>query len=762
MKGYWHIPALAAAGAFVSIRYQTVLIFILFVVWLIAMLKWNRLTIVPVVVSISSFLIFFLYFPHPHPSLPIDQTAKSEHANLSGKIVSSLNITPQMASFVLKEQPSALKTQVIFFINNLSETEINAIKNKVRRGSVCRLNGKLRIPSRSTNPGEFNFQQYLWEQGITRQLEVAKPGDIYCAGESIWHKLDAFRMFLLDRTGDIYSDTTAWLKALVLGDDHDIPEETVSLFQAWGLSHLLAISGLHVGLIIGLIYMLLIKTGVTTVEGAKWFVILFLPIYCVLAGAQPSVMRASIMGVLLIVLTKISRNVNLSDVLSIAFLVLVCWDKYIVTHVGFQLSFLVTFSLILSGAWLKKSNALWHQMLCISFISQMAILPVQMVYFSTFQPLSILLNVLVVPYFSFFVIPLMFILLLIPPIPFISSGLDVLFEMIHRCFLHLLSYIENVSFPWINGEFPSWAQLLYYGFLVLLMVCLQKEKLKQAFLSGILLITVVMAVMIRPYISPYGSLTMMDIGQGDAFILELPYRQGVFMIDAGAKFSFEDHTATDSIYKQILKAYLYKKGITTIDGIFISHEDMDHAGSVAFLLNDFQVENLIISPYYPLDVQQIQKTRNNKTRIIQVKQGQQITLAGQAFTILSPMEKTTDSNENSLVFWTSFGGKSWLFTGDAGKETEKKIMQAYPNLTADVLKLGHHGSKNSSDEQFIRQLGAQFALISAGRNNRYGHPHQEVLDLLSEHHIHILRTDKQGAIIYRFNGERGTFFSFLP
>src|SRR5699024_229047 len=227
-----------------------------------------------------------------------------------------------------------------------------------------------------------------------------------------------FRTFLLQSAADkLEEETYQWFSALILGDDNALENETIDLFQRWGLSHILAISGLHVGIIVGLIYFIFVRFSITTKEKAQVIIMIFLPIYAILAGSEPSVLRASFMIVVVLLFHRYQIRYQYADVISIIFLLLILYDPYIVYHIGFQFSFAVTFGLLLSHQIMRDTSSNLKKMIQISFISQMVILPLQLYYFSILEPLSILVNVIVVPYFSLFVIPVMFFLLLMLPLP---------------------------------------------------------------------------------------------------------------------------------------------------------------------------------------------------------------------------------------------------------------------------------------------------------------------------------------------------------
>src|SRR5690625_2872167 len=216
----------------------------------------------------------------------------------------------------------------------------------------------------------------------------------------------------------------------------------------------------------------------------------------------------------------------------------------------------------------------------------MMILPLQFAYFHTFQPLSILLNLIVVPYFSLFVIPLMFILIIMMPFftPIIHL-IDQFFVSIQSIFTILLEFFDQIFYyPFILGDFPILFTIVYYILFYLCMKRGQLNHLKKSFKYGCAVVLLIVCLSVRPYMSATGMVTMLDMGQGDVFVIELPYRKGVFFIDAGATFSFEDFKPTDQVYEQIIRPYLYSRGIGHVDAIFLSHAHGDHNGSVPFMV----------------------------------------------------------------------------------------------------------------------------------------------------------------------------------
>ncbi|HEX6593115.1 MAG TPA: DNA internalization-related competence protein ComEC/Rec2 [Bacillota bacterium] len=762
MKGLWHVVALSVSIVILYIFIQQYWILLALIGWLAYLVLRKRLGKLSFFISLTLSLFFLTYIP------VIDESSLkpvSTYEQITGQVIKPLNKTERKINFIIEHASTNENILVLYFLNSEPTPLEQRIFNDIKHGASCDLYGKLQPPPSSRNPGQFDYRMFLQKQGITDQLVIESIEHIQCDGSSFFmYRIYKMRLMIQQYIQQQYSDkTAAWIQALVFGSSTQLDDETVELFQRWSLSHLLAISGLHVGLMIGLLYFFLLKCGLVTKEKARWLLIIFLPLYAVIAGGKPSVWRASMMAFLILICSKMKIKLSITDLISIVFLLLLLVDPYIIYQVGFQFSFLVTFGLILSRRWIMETDSLFFQLLKISFISQMIIVPLQFAYFYSFQPLSIMLNTIVVPYFSLFVIPLMFVLTVISPIPVIPLVVDHLFVRIHHFFIGIIKQVDQLFYePWVFGSFPFSLSLLYYGLFILLMIYIYKHRLITAFSYGCSLTLLIITIVIQPYFSEIGTVTMLDIGQGDAFVLELPQRQGVFFFDAGANFSFLHRQSSDRVYKQILKPYLYFKGIRKIDAIFISHEDVDHSGSVDDLVKEMNVKTIVISDFYEVPKESLQLWKEQKVTVLRVKQHDEIVINDQRFTVLSPLEDRDSPNENSLVIYTHVGGWSWLFTGDIGKETERQIIETYDNLSVDVLKVGHHGSDTSTDETFIATIQPVYALISVGENNMYGHPTPNVLQILEEANVHVLRTDRDGAVIFRYKNNKGTFYKYAP
>lgn len=751
LKNNWYIVALGTTASAISVIYDLYIILILYFIWLLYLFFFCHVKLSLLFLSMMALVFFYFYFPPPSP--PTD-TASLSNVNLQGKAKNAPVQTDEKIELILQDKRYG-DILLLYFKDANKQYDLHHFQ----AGAFCSVSGELLVPDGATNPHEFDYQNYLWHQGIRYQMILPSLDTLECKEHSWLGYIYNFRTFLLQSAADkLEEETYQWFSALILGDDNALENETIDLFQRWGLSHVLAISGLHVGIIVALIYFVSTRIFLITKESVQTFFLFFLPIYALLAGGQPSVWRASLMTFLVVFLTKWKIKLSYSDVISIIFLLLVTIQKHIIYHIGFQFSFLVTFALILSQGWVQHSTTKLESAFKISFVAQMVILPLQFHYFSHFQPLSILLNLLIVPYFSLLVIPLMFLLLFIGFLPnIVLLIVEYPFMFIHNIMMKSLAYLDTlIPFAFTFSNIEMSIVFLYYVLFVFMMMALEKKSSYIAFGRALLLCSLIIVLALRPYISPYGRVTMLDIGQGDAFIIEMPYRKGVYFYDAGARFSYETMEASDNVYRQVIQPYLKGQGIQEIDAIFISHEHLDHDGSVSFIQKDFIVHNIITSEYYKWTEEKQDVWKNiHIARFNEILQFQ-----NQSFQVVSPHIKTDSADDNSLALYTELGGLRWLFTGDIGKETERRLIRNFPEIKVDVLKVAHHGSDTSTDESLAEKSQQGVGLISLGEKNSYGHPNQEVLDTLNKHQIKIYRTDQNGAVIYKFKEKKGKFEIF--
>ncbi|MFP7169673.1 DNA internalization-related competence protein ComEC/Rec2 [Terribacillus sp. 7520-G] len=750
MIGRWHIVALAALGGMLAHSLSIVLLPAV-MIWLSLLYCTKRLPLQAFLLSNIAALLFYgnstLGQPIPH-ELPLDESI------LLTSSISGLSETNEMIRFLAEDPSGSASIQVTYFKQDDQERLPG-----LTTGAICTMKGSPAHPDAATNPGQFDHRHYLKQQGVFYELELQNLEDITCTGSSPFSQLSKARAAFLHEAGErLDPETAAWVQAMIAGEDSNLNEETINLFNRWSLSHILAISGMHIALFSAILHFVLTKLQILTVEKSFWFLFIFLGIYPVFAGGEPSVWRSALMVMLIMVLLRFSIRLPIIDSISIVFLLLLVLDPRYLFHIGFQFSFLVSLALLLSAR--IYTGSFISALLETSLLSQLVILPLQVSQFYFLNPLSVLMNLFAIPFYTFVAIPLLLLIsILLFPWPQAAALLGGVFRFLNDMVIRIIQSIDSVAFyPWVTGKLPIGLSLLYFAVLILFCSAWEKRRRRKAVGYGAILTAIPLAAVLLPYTSSTGYVTMLDIGQGDAFVIELPYRKGIYFIDAAGSVGM-DFKPTDKNFERVIKPFLYERGIAQVDGIFASHADHDHIGSIGKLTREFHVDWVRTSVYF-------EKSKmddwNTDTDIIPWRSGELLRLPGWEVQLLAPARDKGDPNRNSLVMYTRLGGKSWLFTGDIGKEEEMELIRSYPSLQADVLKVGHHGSNTSTDPDFLAFIKPETALISAGRNNRYGHPSPEVIQALEQQNIRIWRTDTDGAVVYAFSGKTGTFSPFLP
>lgn len=757
MKGYWYLIALAVLGAIITGRHHAWPVLLIVLGWLWILYHRHRIPLSVLNISlIAAFYILVSVSSSTATAGPFD-----ENVVLTGKVNSAVINDKAKTEFLFKtDAPLQEKVKVVYF---KSEKAVS-VPATWKRGSVCSIKGELQTPEGETNPGEFSYRKYLAGQNIPYQLIINDIVDVECNGQSIVSYADDFRNYILlkvDKSLDL--STAGWMKALLFGQKEDLPEETVKLFQEWGLSHLLAISGFHVGLLAMFLRFLFIKSNILTKEKTVICLMIFFPFYIILAGESPSVWRACLMGGLALLLLQRQRKFTSIDILSIVFLLLTLFNPVIIFQLSFQFSFLVTFSLLLSKKLLRDIKHPVFVLLTISLISQLAVLPFQVDQFYILNPLSSLANLLFVPYFSFFVLPvLLMVLVAIYAVPFAVPLLQAAFLFVHNHALLLLDILTDFYFPWVVGTLSLFAFCFYFLFFYFFMWKWSAGENRKTMAAAVMIVCLMITFSVKPYLSEQGSVTALDVGQGDAIVIELPYRKGVVMIDVGGTTGYDFQSVSNDSYEEVIKPFLLSRGISHIDTIFLTHPDLDHAGNLGFFQQDFDLGLLLISNRFRTDLNNDSLLKASGFQKIQeLVANRSYKVNGQYFEVLSPDRDMGTANENSLVLTSTFGTKKWLFSGDIEEKAEKNLIKLYPGLNVDVLKIAHHGSKTSTTDDLIETITPETAIISVGRENRYGHPAKETLEKLEKKEIDIIRTDENGAVQYFYKQADGNFVPYI-
>jgi competence protein ComEC len=655
-----------------------------------------------------------------------------------------------------------------------TEEEAKELKGFLAPGIVCKVSGGLAKPGQARNPNAFNYQLFLQRKNIHWILEVDGFDLTKCSSSrgGVIQSLKQWRQGeVLQLEEALGTGSAGIVAALLFGDRQFIAPETRDSYERNGTVHLLAISGLHVALLTGMIFFLLIRSGLSR-EKAEVTLMLFLPFYAVITGLAPSVTRAVLMVLLFLLARRFRIKLSPLEILSIAFMLFVLFSPYSIYNSGFQLSFAVTASLIFSASRiLNMFDSYLSRMAAVSFSAQLSSAPILLEHFHEISVISVLANLWFVPLFSFIILPCALIyFLLAKTLPSAAELFQHLLEFIIEFANTMSQSLASIPGAALAVGKPGVLILLYL--LAILIFFTGWENRFEGNLRILILIPLVplLTQLILPYLSPYGKIVFIDVGQGDSILISLPHNQGNYLIDSGgspffAKEDWQKRRKEFDTGRDIVLPYLKSEGIRKLDKLILTHGDADHIGGAGALLEELEIAQILI----PIAEERgtLEKKVLAKAMLAGIVIDEVSAIKGweegeNTFIIVSPLDKLEDKNEGSIVLWAELGGKSWLFTGDLGEGGEEALLKNIPGIKADVLKVGHHGSRSSSSETFLDALSPGVAVVSAGTENRYGHPHAEVLERLEERKIMVYRTDRQGAIIYKFRGNTGTFMPWIP
>ncbi|WP_235822800.1 DNA internalization-related competence protein ComEC/Rec2 [Cytobacillus massiliigabonensis] len=722
-------------------------------------------------------LIFFLFLIRSELAEKANKSKfTADETNFYILFQKDLKIDGDRLSAVGKELLRKEKFVISYQIK--TEEEKKWIIENLKTGIACKVIGTLSEPNTATNVNAFNYKEYLIRHQIFWILKADQVNMSQCTSQ----KKTPFSFFQSVRENGIQyvqdhfpSESAPLAIALLFGERDYIDTSVLETYEKLGIVHLLAISGLHVGMLAGMIYYLGIRIGITR-ERMTIGLLLFLPCYAIITGAAPSVIRAVSMMVLFLSLKKWSFHaINTIDIICIVFLIYTFLTPYVIYDVGFQLSFSVSFALILSAPiLLKRFHQAFPLLLATSFICQLAAIPIMLYYFYEVSLISILANTIFIPLFSFIILPAIFLLFLLhlllgTTIGFLIPPLNTLIIAMNGLALQL----SLVPFAMLTFGRPSvFVMFLYLWSIPSFFSLWERIKGVKRFVQVLLLPLSIMCVqLLGNSLSPYGEITFIDVGQGDSIFIKLPFGRGNYLIDAGGTIQFnteewKERKKEYEVGKDVVVPFLKSKGIRTIDKLILTHGDADHIGGALSIIKELHVKEIMLPKTTELSELEKELLTSAKRKRIPsdfVCAGDNWKAGGIIFHVVSPQAGVKmERNNGSIVLYAKIGGLSWLFTGDLEKEGEDQLINHFDKLKIDVLKAGHHGSKSSTTKGFLDQLEPKLAVILAGKNNRYGHPDEEVLMNLNERKIKILRTDQHGAITYIFKGETGTFSAVLP
>lgn len=614
-----------------------------------------------------------------------------------------------------------------------------------KTGDYVKFNGKIKI----TRKSDVNYIQKRIDGAVSvGKITYGKPRQLmYRFARWINHRTSqAASRFILP-------DGRALFSGMLFGDISEMNEEQETAFRRAGLTHLVAVSGSNLAMIIIPLVYMFTWLGIRK-EFQLLAVLTFAFFYAFATGLEPPILRASVMTAIAIIGLYFLGRKNSLSVLSFTCLVLLVFDPFLIFRPSFLLSFASTLGLVVLMPSIKQLLIRvpgWLSVpLATTISAQILVIPVAGYFFGEVSVVSFIANVIAAP-----LVPLITNLGLISVILLdISKPIVLLAATATNFCLGALLMIGKVfgSIKWatLQANFNLFTSLVY--FLIVYLFFLEKRLktiLKVKIALGVLFVIIACIawkpILAPPVIANDVEVYFFDVGQGDGALIRTKEGSNV-VIDTGKS-------------NNLMFKHLKDLNINGIDVLLISHFDEDHAGGTTDIADNFKVSKAMRGK--TADKSNLEKVidksfSRNRVEVIEVDKGQTFWLGKLKIAILHPgntdVSYTKDNDNNdSVVAKFSYNNVSFLFTGDVEKEAQENIKNDI-DLKSDVIKVPHHGAKNAVNEEFLKGAAPKVAIVSVGRNNFYGHPSKEYLDLLRNQNIDMYRTDLKGTIKVVSNG----------
>lgn len=599
-----------------------------------------------------------------------------------------------------------VKTQVVKVY--LSDEEL------VKPGELYSVKGELATPINNTVPKSFNYKNYLKSKKIKYIIFAS----------TIEKKQSRFSMNTLSYEIERYIDdniplSKSYVKTFILADKGDFDQITITSVNKLGISHLFAVSGLHVGLLVIALTFLFRKMKISNLK-IELMIIIVLLLYLIVTSFAPSISRAVLMYVMIVINRRLGLNISSVDILSIVFLILIIFNPYYYYNVGFVLSFVVTFSLVLGSTILGRESGI-KQLFLVGVLSFICTVPIVINLNNQINLLTLFFNVLFIIYMSYIILPLAY-------ITFLAPCLDMITFVFIKVYNELIYTMTRLDFLIIHGSFVNCFNIIvYYIIIIFILISIERRTVKKKLL--LLLIVFIFLVVNSHQLRPYKQVVFLDVS-GDATLITDSYNQCNILIDTGDEDDYN-----------VVIDYLQSYNIRRLDYLIISHFHSDHSGEAKDIVESISVKKVISS--------------NNVGEFDNMV----IECGTLELFIYEMSYDDYNENNNSIILSLFIANRHYLFTGDSEKERETEFLDKY-DIDVDYIKVAHHGSITSSTESFIDSIKPEEAVIMVKRNNFHNHPSRDIVDRYTNRDIVLYRTDVMGSIeiTYFLNYERKKYY----
>jgi len=735
------------------------------------------------IVFLAGFLYAYIRQPLTPPSTP-----PKEMITLEGKVVSV---------------PDIRRDRVRFMINTSKFGQVRVTTEKgspVRYGDLVKLEGKLKEPRGFLNPGMTNYGDRLRRQGVfyrvwSRNVLVIKEG------KSLWGAFFALRSALAKQMEEDFTpDVASFLKAVILGYS-DIDQDLRNSFNRSGTAHILAVSGTHLTLLSASLFLLFrllilrlpaplylrLSQHVTATGLALLLSLPPLFFYTLISGARIPTIRSMIMILSFITAALLGRSKHWPSALALAAFAVLLWQPAAVFDISFQLTFVAVLSILLLSKWFisreedletdqigqnskldqqsgkeiiskhsrySKYSKYFKALIVVSVAASIGTAPLVASYFHRISIISPLSNLLIMPLTGFLVVPLGLLhgLLLLT---FGGSFLEYVLQPLVSFFLEAVRFFGSIPYASFSVGAPSLWQI---GVFYLALFLPLRFRYRAFTFAAMIAFVVLTGAMDSGF-----QLALLDVGEGESLYLRLPDQKNILIDTGGLRFY--------DIGSSVVAPFLLGQGVRNIDTVILTHSDFDHSGGLRSIAESLSIGEVWWNGYSP------QKKSNKISNKIEklaedlagipfhvVKRGDYLEGSGYRIEVLHPDESFSakskgtgkgkrkdkryrSSNNNSLVLKLTLNNRNFLLTGDIEKVAEEYLVNNEgTGLKSLLLKVPHHGGKTSATRDFLALVAPEVAIISAGKNNRFRHPHIETLKRLATTGARIYRTDRDGAV----------------
>lgn len=713
-------------------------------------MKGRPLCVASAVFAITVFIIYTLFFPPQKTKNNV-----SESAVLTGRIEqishnSSGNLSLVLRDVIRENTPFCERIKVYAMTGSM-------LFDDLKIGQTVSVNGTVSTFSIPGNPGQFNEWKYYKEQGISYRFFAETLTLLNDSYDKTGQWLYEIREQCICHLYKNFPENEAGIiAAMLFGDRAGLAKETKNRYQINGMAHILAISGLHISLIGSSLFYFL-RRFVMPMKAAACLTALFLFLYGILTGFSVSASRAIIMMICMLSARFVGKRYDRLSALALAAMICLVFSPDSL----FQNSFLLSYGTVLgltilipvfsdSNGFSKKMKPLLEAFFS-AFSAFLVTFPILLYYNYECNVYSIAVNMLILPFAGALIL-----------MGAVGNILSFICQSAGNFFsgtaYFILKYYDAVCF-WaeklpgsriITGQPDLWQLFTYYLFLISLCHPFFYKKTREK--TMILLLAFL--IIFFPKTTDYGLIiTNLDVGQGDCSCLEIG--EECILIDGGS-------SDVDQPGKYRIVPFLKCRGIKHISCIFVSHSDQDHVNGISEIIKEADHFGLKIGTVILPDIVNPDEAylefcslcRDSDITLKTIHTGDVIRIEEAEFRCIHPSPGYAWKNENnySLVLQVNYGNFCGIFTGDLECEAEEEILSHL--CKADYLKVAHHGSGGASHADFLDRVKPSIAVISAGENNRYGHPVKETLERLKTAGSQIYSTIEYGAVSLYTNGNQ--------